>query len=1272
MKGIIRSMVHTYLSKVMLVLTLLIVGMGNAWADEVCLTENFSSSAASTNTYDCSSGITTAANQTDWNYKWTPSGSGTVFQNGIKLGKSKGNGGVANSSMLDGIDSGTTVTIKVYAAVWNEDGGQIKFAYNGSSETKDAANDPITSTSSSYDAADFENSTDFEITIAEGVTKFQVESSVKRILIDKIEVVYSASNKTATTTSFGAGAQASYTVELGQTFSAPTATVTGGEGLVPTYSSSNDTVATVDASTGAVSILAVGQTTITAKYAGNDTYAASSASYSLTVTAPMPVFDSLEALTAADITSGTTVKVSFANVPIKSIYTTSQGYRNGVYFDIQKEGNDIEIYFKNVPETWVVEGKLSGTMTCPWKKYNNTWELAPDSDWSWDQLTYEAPAITTKQEATITAEYKKTLLTTDAPDVYAIIYDGDGTLSVSSSDTAVATVSISDTTVTVTPVAKGSTTIKIAASATDNYYAAEKSYTLTVEKPALPASLPFEFDGGREDIEDKDGISQSGLGSDYSASPKLKFDDSGDYLIIQYNEAAKKISYKLKGNGTTGANQYDILESVDGSTYTSVHSHDSIADGKTETFTDTLKAASRYVKFIYTTKKKGNVALGAIKIIEASAVEDPELAFEKVSYVFFSNTSNKQVKAVSGKGSTGNVTYALASGDANAFSINDTTGVITCTTNGEYTVKATIAAATGYTAAETTCTVKIKDPVAANSIIVAEVGDKCYAMTTENNDTYFGYKEIVKAGDKYAVDGDMDAILFYTSTSEGKTVIVSPINGLYVQSTGAKHVSYTENAYEWSNDSIKLTAATSSHGTLQFNTSSPRFTTYASKVGQYAMIVSLDDVVATSTLPTPSGLASKDVTATTATLKWNAVDHAAGYNLLVGQQVYETTADSIALTELTPETEYTWKVQAVGDGGIYQTSEFSAEAVFTTLVAPAAEDTTEIPPVEPIELAAPTNLLAEDITMNSAVLKWDSVEHASGYMLLVDSLVYENAVSPFNLSALLPESQHTWTVQALGDGVNYKSSPLAEMVTFTTLADTIPADTTIVEPIVLAAPTNLAAVDVLTTSVTLKWDTVANAVSYDLMIDSVVYEGVSSPFELTGLQPETQYTWTVRAVGDGETYLNSAFAEPVSFTTLPEQPADPVVLAAPTHLTVDELTSTSAVLKWDSVEQALAYVVMLDSVAFDEVSDTLFSLDTLTPDTQYTWTVKAIGDGKFTLDSEYAASVTFTTPKEEVAIQLLRASDSAATSTLYDLNGRPIQQIRSGLNLSSGKLIFVK
>ena len=50
-----------------------------------------------------------------------------------------------------------------------------------------------------------------------------------------------------------------------------------------TYSSSNADVATVNEASGEITLVACGQTTIKAAYAGDDTYASSSATYTLRV-----------------------------------------------------------------------------------------------------------------------------------------------------------------------------------------------------------------------------------------------------------------------------------------------------------------------------------------------------------------------------------------------------------------------------------------------------------------------------------------------------------------------------------------------------------------------------------------------------------------------------------------------------------------------------------------------------------------------------------------------------------------------------------------------------------------------------------------------------------------------------------------------------------------------------------------------------------------------------------------------------------------------------
>lgn len=158
------------------------------------VTENFSSSGATTNNYDCSSSISTAANRTDFDFTWTLTGSGTVFKNGIKLGAKAATGSVTSSDILNDIPNGTPFTVKVYAAVWSPDSGKVCVTYNGNTITSNAANPAITATTSAYSASDFSNSTDFVFTKADA-TELTIASSSKRILVDKVEVVWGGASQ---------------------------------------------------------------------------------------------------------------------------------------------------------------------------------------------------------------------------------------------------------------------------------------------------------------------------------------------------------------------------------------------------------------------------------------------------------------------------------------------------------------------------------------------------------------------------------------------------------------------------------------------------------------------------------------------------------------------------------------------------------------------------------------------------------------------------------------------------------------------------------------------------------------------------------------------------------------------------------------------------------------------------------------------------------------------------------------------------------------------
>ena len=190
------------------------------------------------------------------------------------------------------------------------------------------------------------------------------------------------------------------------------------------------------------------------------------------------------------------------------------------------------------------------------------------------------------------------------------------------------------------------------------------------------AALPISsFDKGKSNL--PTGFTQKGLGSDYSASPKLKFDDAGDYLIVHFDSDPSKFSCLVKQYGTgTSSNKFDIQYSTDGSTYTTFNTVTNIGDGKTQTVSydfSSLKGV-RYIKWIYTKKGKGNYGLGSISIKKATTT--PTLKASSTSLSFpqtEANKSSSQAFTLNGKNLTGNATLSLSGTYAKLFNVTPTT-----------------------------------------------------------------------------------------------------------------------------------------------------------------------------------------------------------------------------------------------------------------------------------------------------------------------------------------------------------------------------------------------------------------------------------------------------------------------------------------------------------------------------------------------------------------------------------------------------------------------
>ena len=162
------------------------------------------------------------------------------------------------------------------------------------------------------------------------------------------------------------------------------------------------------------------------------------------------------------------------------------------------------------------------------------------------------------------------------------------------------------------------------------------------------ASLPFSYDGGNPTTT-VTGLTQTGLGTDYSASPKMKFDTTGDNLILFFSGAPGTLTFKIKWNQANAATRFPgdftLQESADGSLYTTVQLYNTtngnaLANGTvvTETFT-TLLSTTRYLKWIYTSKTNGNIALGAITLSAAAIPSTAAPTFTPAPGTYYSAQS---------------------------------------------------------------------------------------------------------------------------------------------------------------------------------------------------------------------------------------------------------------------------------------------------------------------------------------------------------------------------------------------------------------------------------------------------------------------------------------------------------------------------------------------------------------------------------------------------------------------------------------------------------
>ncbi len=250
-------------------------------------------------------------------------------------------------------------------------------------------------------------------------------------------------------------------------------------------------------------------------------------------------------------------------------------------------------------------------------------------------------------------------------------------------------------------------------------------------------------------------------------------------------------------------------------------------------------------------------------------------------------------------------------------------------------------------------------------------------------------------------------------------------------------------------------------------------------------------------------------------------------------------------------------------------------------------------------LSAPEGFATSAMTPNTVTITWNEDADAEGYSYQIDDGAWVAVdVAEAELTGLTHSTTYKIRVKAIGDDESFVDSPESEEYSFTTAA-LIVLDT----PVVTASLIEEQSIDI-------SWEAIANADGYQYKTGDGEWSATQT--ELTAtiglLSASTEYTFYVKAIGDGVVYDNSS-AGSLTETTLDEK----LTMGS---ITGEALGTTSVKFSWNEVANSVGYICQykegegsfVDYVGeiADDAGVRSVTLTGLTPGTPYTMSVKAI------------------------------------------------------------------
>ncbi|WP_052339442.1 fibronectin type III domain-containing protein [Gorillibacterium massiliense] len=251
---------------------------------------------------------------------------------------------------------------------------------------------------------------------------------------------------------------------------------------------------------------------------------------------------------------------------------------------------------------------------------------------------------------------------------------------------------------------------------------------------------------------------------------------------------------------------------------------------------------------------------------------------------------------------------------------------------------------------------------------------------------------------------------------------------------------------------------------------------------------------------------------------------------------------------------------------------------------------------------------------SSVELVWDEVTGATGYDIETNNTVIDNGnITSYTEKNLNPNMQRTFRIRAKNSsGPGAWSSVVAK----STLPGTAGS--------LRAVPDD--------TSISLTWDAVSGAESYDLEVDGTVVTGIAgTQYMHGGLASNTTHTYRIKSVNrEGA----SEWSGSVTATTLPSIPLNLRATAGSSNISV----------AWDEVAGATGYDIEVDGAVLDNGSGTTYLHSGLSTNAEHTYRVRAKNGPNI---GKWSASITRTT-LSDVPTNLRAAVTSKEISLTWD------------------------